>query len=84
MDKLITEMARAMHLSAHPTADPDDTIMMLKGEMPRWRIYEHMARAILPIAFEHIAKLVEGYCIVGTDAIADHIRTEALKMEQGK
>mgnify|MGYP001563698368 CR=1 FL=1 len=59
MDELIEQMARAMHLSAHPTADPDDTIMMLKGEVPRWKIYEHMARAMLPLAFEAAAKIAE-------------------------
>ena len=85
MDKLIEKMARAMR-----EEDPVPMSLFEDGEL------EALARAILPIAFEAAAKIAEANVYNppadshdeswndACDNTAGRIRTEALKMEQGK
>ena len=76
--KLITEMARAL-CGAYRV---DGKCPLCAGDCIDWQDNVDAIRAILPIAFEAAAKIAEPH-LCGMFA-AEMIRTEALKMEQGK
>ena len=61
---LVEAVARAMMAASRPNANPDDLTPAPRGTIgfvPKWRLFEHLARAAIAAMADHAAAYEDGY-----------------------
>jgi hypothetical protein len=84
-DEAVERAAKGMCAAAHPRLDPDAMMPAQRGQsgmMPKWRLYEHLARAALTAALSSPPEPVPS-SPVGIAALLDAYDAETRKLPLG-